>query len=168
MKKTVILGFFMAIAMICSYIEVLIPLPIPIPGIKLGLANLVVLLLLYNYSVKEAVLVNFTRIILSGFLFSNMSMILYSLTGGILSMLFMLFCKKMNCFSAKGVSVAGGVSHNIGQLMLAFIIVKTREIFLYTPFLIIAGVLTGYVIGILVQLLNPVVNFMIRSDMCDK
>lgn len=160
MKKTVTLGFFMAIAMICSYIEVLIPLPIPIPGIKLGLANFVVVLLLYSYGGKEAALVNFTRIMLSGFIFSNMSMILYSLAGGIVSLLFMLCCKRMNCFSTKGVSIVGAVSHNLGQLLLAFIIVRTNGLIFYTPFLIIAGVLTGYVIGMLAQILNPIIASM--------
>lgn len=164
MKKTVLLGFFTAVAMICSYIEVIIPMPIPVPGIKLGLANLVVVLLLYSYGVRDAVLVNFVRIILSGFLFSNMSMVLYSLTGGAVSMAIMICCKRLNCFSVKGVSVAGGVAHNIGQLFVAIIVVKTKELFFYAPLLIVAGVLTGYIIGTLVYILNPIVNNMIKND----
>ena len=83
MKKTAVLGMYLAFAMILSYIEVLIPLPIPIPGIKLGLANLAIILILYLYGFKEALLINVVRIILIGLLFTNVSMILYSLAGGL-------------------------------------------------------------------------------------
>ena len=86
MKKTAVLGMYLAFAMILSYIEVLIPLPIPIPGIKLGLANLAIILILYLYGFKEALLINVVRIILIGLLFTNVSMILYSLAGGLLSL----------------------------------------------------------------------------------
>ena len=89
MKKTAILGMYLAFSMILSYIEILIPLPIPIPGVKLGLTNLAIILLLYLYGFKEAFIINLMRIILTGFLFTNLSMILYSLAGGILSLLCM-------------------------------------------------------------------------------
>ena len=105
MKKTAVLGMYLAFAMILSYIEVLIPLPIPIPGIKLGLANLAIILILYLYGFKEALLINVVRIILMGLLFTNVSMILYSLAGGLLSLACMGLAKKAHGFSIQCVSI---------------------------------------------------------------
>ena len=105
MKKTAVLGMYLAFAMILSYIEVLIPLPIPIPGIKLGLANLAVILILYLYGFKEALLINVVRIILMGLLFTNVSMILYSLAGGLLSLACMGLAKRAHGFSIQCVSM---------------------------------------------------------------
>lgn len=147
-KKTVELGFFLAMALILSYVESLIPFSFGIPGIKLGLPNLVVVLLLYRRGAKEAVTVNFLRIILSGFLFSNLYAILYALAGAALSFGAMLLAKRARCFSVAGVSVAGGVFHNIGQIIVAMLVVETVYVGYYLPFLIIAGTVTGAVLGI--------------------
>lgn len=154
-KKTVELGFFLAIALILSYVESLIPFSFGIPGIKLGLPNLVVVLLLYRRGSKEAVAVNFMRIILSGFLFSNLYAILYALAGAVLSFCAMLLAKRARCFSVVGVSVAGGVFHNIGQIIVAMLVVETVYVGYYLPFLIIAGTVTGAVLGIAVLELMP-------------
>lgn len=154
MKKTVELGFFLAVALILSYIESLIPISIGIPGIKLGLPNAVAVLLLYdqdNAGVKEAALVNGLRIVLSGFLFSNLYAIIYALSGAVFSMTAMLIGKKLNCFSVVGVSVLGGVFHNIGQIIVAMFVVETFAVSYYVPVLIIAGTLTGALLGIIVM-----------------
>lgn len=159
-KKTVELGFFLAMALILSYVESLIPFSFGIPGIKLGLPNLVVVLLLYRRDAKEAVAVNFLRIILSGFLFSNLYAILYALAGAGLSFCAMLLAKRARCFSIVGVSVAGGVFHNIGQIIVAMLVVETVYVGYYLPFLIIAGTVTGAVLGIAALELMPYLHFM--------
>lgn len=155
MKRTVFIGLFVAFALILSYVESLIPFGLGIPGIKLGLANLAVLLCLYKYGAKEALLLNITRILLAGFLFGNLYMILYSLTGGIISFCAMCFAKRLDCFTPKGVSVLGGVSHNIGQIFIAAFVVETAGVFFYIPYLIIAGMVTGWLIGVTAEALLP-------------
>ena len=113
-KKTAYLGLFAAVAIIFGYVESLIPFFAGIPGIKLGLANLAVLFILEKYTWREAALVSLVRILVIGFLFGNMFSILYSLAGASLSLAVMTFMKKKSGFSILGISVAGGVSHNIG------------------------------------------------------
>jgi len=142
-------GFFIALAMILSYIEILIPFNLGIPGAKLGLANLVVFLLLYSEGVKSAAIVSFLRILLVGFTFGNLFSIFYSIAGGMLSLGVMALCQKSKLFSKIGVSMAGGVSHNIGQILAAAIVLQTPAVFYYLPFLLIAGLVTGGVIGVL-------------------
>ena len=141
-------GLFTALAMIFSYVEVLIPISLGIPGIKLGLANLMIVIALYKMSLKETYLLSITRVVLSGFLFGNMFAILYSLAGGLLSLTVMAVLKKAGGFSVMGVSIAGGVFHNIGQLIIAMIVVETFSVAYYIPVLLIAGVITGLLIGI--------------------
>lgn len=165
MKKTVELGFFLALALILAYVESLIPFSFGIPGIKLGLPNLIVLLILYQNApvhdnmnhadIKEALLVNMLRIILSGFLFSNLYAILYALAGALVSFAAMLAGRRMNCFSIVGVSVLGGVFHNIGQIIVAMLVVETFYVGYYIPFLIIAGTVTGAVLGFVAMELRP-------------
>lgn len=144
-------GVFTALALILSYVEMLIPVNLGIPGAKLGLANLVIVIVLYKTDWKEALLLSAVRILLSGFIFGSMFSILYSLAGGILSLAVMALLKKRGSFSILGVSIAGGVSHNIGQLVIAVIVVETYQISYYLPVLLIAGTLTGLLIGILSQ-----------------
>ena len=141
-------GVFTALALIFSYVESLIPIQIGIPGVKLGLANLMIVIALYKMSLKETYLLSITRVVLSGFLFGNMFAILYSLAGGLLSLTVMAVLKKAGGFSVMGVSIAGGVFHNIGQLIIAMIVVETVSVAYYIPVLLIAGVITGLLIGI--------------------
>lgn len=155
MKRTVTLGFLLAVAMLLSYVESLIPFGIGIPGIKLGLPNLIVLLMLYLYSGREAIVVNLLRIILSGFLFSNLYTILYSLAGALCSFGIMYLLKKTGKFSVIGISVSGGVFHNIGQMFVAMLVVETFAVAFYLPYLMLAGVLTGFLIGIVSRQLMP-------------
>lgn len=149
MRRTVELGFLLALALILSYVESLIPFSFGIPGIRLGLPNLIVLLLLYERAAgaREALLVNALRIVLAGFLFSNLYTILYALSGAALSFLAMLMGKKCGRFSMIGVSVLGGVFHNIGQMIVAMLVVETFAVSYYAPFLIAAGTVTGALLG---------------------
>lgn len=141
-------GVFTALALIFSYIETLIPINFGIPGVKLGLANLLIVIMLYKGTVKEALLLSVVRILLAGFLFGNLFSILYSLAGGIFSIFVMAALKKTRAFSVIGVSMAGGVSHNLGQLLVAMAVVQTYQVRYYFPVLLIAGLLTGLLIGI--------------------
>lgn len=147
-NKIAVFGVFTTLALIFSYVELLIPIQFGIPGAKLGLANLVIVLVLYKTDWKEALLLSVVRIILSGFIFGNLFAILYSLSGGILSLCVMGILKKTDKFSVIGVSIAGGVSHNIGQLAMAMLVVETYAVGYYLPVLLIAGVITGGLIGI--------------------
>lgn len=141
-------GVFVALALIFSYIETLIPFQIGIPGVKLGLANLVIVIALYRMPVGEVYLLSGVRVVLTGFLFGNLMSILYSLAGGILSLTVMRGMKRIRSVSILGVSIAGGVFHNIGQLLAAALMVETYGVFSYLPVLLISGLLTGFVIGL--------------------
>ena len=138
-----------ALAMIFSYVEALIPVSFGIPGIKLGLANLVVLTGLYYLRPGEVLAVSVSRILLMGFLFGSGMSIVYSLAGGLLSFIVMLLLVKADQFSRIGVSAAGAVCHNIGQLMVAGLVLKTAALVYYLPALMIAGLVTGIAMGFL-------------------
>lgn len=148
-QKIARLGLLTALALIASYIEWLIPIPIGIPGVKLGLANLVIVWALYSMSPVEALAVNGMRIFLAGFLFGSLSMILYSLAGALLSFGCMYLAKRSNLFGVVGVSVIGGITHNMGQLLVAMAALETGSLIYYGPVLLAAGVITGLLIGIL-------------------
>ena len=150
-RKIAYLGVFLALALILSYVESLIPFYFGIPGVKLGLTNLIVVVMLYCTGTKEAFGVSVARILLAGVLFWNLFSILYSLAGGVLSFIVMCLLKKTGRFHVISVSVTGGISHNLGQLIAAAFVVETYDIFYYMPFLLIAGVATGFVIGMLAQ-----------------
>jgi len=141
-------GMLIALACVLGYIEALIPLPLPV-GVKLGLANLMTLVALYTVGGRGAAMVSLVRIILVGFTFGNMGSMLYSLAGGVFSLLIMILAKKSGWFSQIGVSVLGGVFHNIGQLTVAALVTETGGVFVYLPFLLVGGVIAGVLIGIL-------------------
>ena len=130
-------GVFTALALIFSYVESLIPFQIGIPGVKLGLANLIIVIALYKMSLREAYLLSVTRVVLAGFIFGSMFSILYSLAGALLSLTVMALLKRN-----------GGVMHNVGQLAVAMFVVQTFSVSYYVPVLLVAGLLTGLVIGI--------------------
>ena len=144
-------GVFTALAHIFSYVETLIPISFGIPGVKLGLANLVIVIALYKIRPGEALLLSVTRVALAGFIFGNYFSIIYSLAGGLLSLAVMAFLKKEGGFSVIGVSIAGGVSHNVGQLIVAMLVVETFSVIYYVPVLLAAGAITGFFIGILAE-----------------
>lgn len=149
MKKTAILSMLTGFALMLSYVESLFVLVPAVPGIKLGLANLAVVLCLSLYGRRDALLVNVARVLLSSFLFGNMYVVLYSLAGALVSYAAMTVTKRFSCFSLIGVSVSGGVFHNIGQLLVAMAVVQTVQVIYYLPWLLIAGCLTGILIGFL-------------------
>lgn len=147
-KKIALCGVLTALAMIFSYIESVIPVPIPVPGIKLGVANIAVITILYVLGVKEAIVINLLRIVLTSLLFGNVNSFLFSISGAALSLTIMIIMKKLNFFSCIGVSVCGGVMHNIGQIIAAVFIMGSEAIVFYLPVLIVSGVFTGIVIGV--------------------
>ncbi|MBQ6579638.1 MAG: Gx transporter family protein [Oscillospiraceae bacterium] len=147
-KKVAMLGLTIALAMIMSYIEALVPLSFAVPGIKMGLANIVIIFVLYKIGTKEAILVSLIRVILVSLLFSNVMAMAYSIAGAVLSLSVMWLLKKTDRFSFVGVSIAGGIMHNVGQIIMAVILLGTEQIALYLPVLIITGTVTGVVIGI--------------------
>lgn len=148
-----VVGVMAAFAAILSYIEVLIPFSIWIPGVKLGLANIAVVVVLHLYGAREALAVNLIRIIVVGLLFGNAFSMLFSISGAAISYGAMCFAKKTDIFSVIGVSVVGGVGHNIGQIAVAALVVETYSIIYYVPALIIAGIITGIIIGIVGKLI---------------
>ncbi len=148
-KRVARCAMLIALAMIFSYVEVLIPINFGIPGIKLGIANLVVVVGFYLLKPQEVFLISIIRILLMGYMFGNGMTLIYSLSGGLLSFLLMLLIKQRKSFSVVGVSVVGGVSHNIGQIAAAAAVMHTSKILYYLPVLLIAGTVTGTLIGLL-------------------
>ena len=146
-KKTAQVGMLVAAAFVLGYVESLLPISFGIPGIKLGLSNIVVLLCLYEGTAKEAFGIALVRIVLTGLTFGNFPTMAYSLAGGIFSFLVMFLLKKSNVFSVYGVSIAGGVSHNIGQIAVAVLVLQTGLLMYYLPFLLVAGCVAGACIG---------------------
>lgn len=152
-KKVASYGLLISLAFVFSYIESLIPIPFPVPGIKLGLANLVVIIAIYGMGVKEAFVLSMVRILLVGFTFRDPSTLAFSFAGGFLSWLAMVTFMKLKLFSMVGVSIIGGIAHNIGQIIIAIIYVNNPSLIYYLPFLIISGVISGTLIGILAALI---------------
>ena len=147
-KKIATSALMIALAMILSFVESQIPSFFPIPGIKLGLANIAVIFALYRLSIKDAIVVSLIRVVVVSTLFGTSLTLAYSLSGAVLSLLIMVLLKKSDRFSIVGVSVAGGISHNIGQIIMAIILMHNSVISYYLPFLIISGIVTGVVIGL--------------------
>ncbi len=148
-KKITFYGMFLGVALIFSYVEQLIPINVGVPGVKLGLANIITMLLLYFIGVRAAVIISVLRILLSGMLFGNGFAIVYSLAGAASSILAMSLLKKSGKFGFVGISVMGGVFHNIGQIIVAAIVLETGALIYYLPVLIISGLTAGIVIGVL-------------------
>lgn len=157
-NKTAYLGLLLAFALILSYIETIIPFQSGIPGIKLGLANLAVVLCLYLFGWKEALVLTTVKALLGGFMFGSMSMMIYSMAGALISALIMMILKKTHWFHVPVVSAAGGVAHNMGQILVAFFVVETYGIVYYVPILVIAGLLTGILIGMVAALVLPYIQ----------
>lgn len=157
-KKIANMAMLVVLAMIFSYVESLIPINFGVPGMKLGIANLVTVTGIYFLALPEILLVVVMRVLLIGFMFGNGMSIIYSLAGGILSVLVMTLLKKAKGFSEVGVSIAGGIAHNIGQLIVAAIVVENMKLVYYLPALLIAGTITGCLIGMLSKKMLPVVK----------
>lgn len=153
-KTLCFLGLFTALAMVLSYVEAVLP-PIwsAVPGIKIGLPNIIIIFLLYRFSFKHAAAVSLVRILLSALLFGNAMTLLYSFAGALLSIIIMWLLKKTERFSMVGVSVAGGVCHNLGQILVAMLVLSTAEIGYYMIVLAVTGTVAGILVGILGSLL---------------
>lgn len=147
-KKTTVMAFAIALAMILSYVESQIPTIIPVPGVKMGLANIVVVFTLYKLGAKQAIVISLIRVFLLALMFGSLVSMVYSIAGAVLSLLCMFILKKMDMFSTVAVSVVGGVMHNVGQIVMACIILSTDLIRYYLPFLMLSGILSGIVIGL--------------------
>lgn len=150
-KKIALSGVMVSLAAIFSYVETLVPLGFGVPGIKLGLANVVIVFALYSMGPKYALAISIVRIIVVSSLFGSPAIMIYSLAGALLSLAVMVILFFTNKFSIVGVSMAGGVFHNIGQLIVAAAVVETFQIFYYFPVLLVAGMITGIIIGIIVK-----------------
>ena len=148
-QKIALRGLLVAVAMVLSWVETQIPAFFAVPGIKLGLTNLVVLAALYCLSERDAVLINLLRILLVGITFGNMFSLLYSIAGGLLSGLTMILMKRFGKFDITAVSVAGGIMHNVGQILVAMVVLETKSLLYYLPVLWISGIVAGLVIGLL-------------------
>ena len=148
-KRIATVGIFISLALILSYVESLFPFNFGIPGIKLGLANVVVITGMYCMNVADVCLISFIRIFVSGLLFGNMMSLLYSFAGGLLSLVVMLILKRTGAFSVIGVSIAGGVCHNAGQILVAMIATGIPAISYYLPILIGAGIAAGFLMGLI-------------------
>ena len=155
-KKIAICGILTALAFGLSYIEYLIPFDaIGIPGIKLGLPNLVILLALYLLGFPYAAVISAVRLLLNWFLFGNMTSFLYSLAGGVLSLLVMTLLVKRKWMDEIGTSIAGAAMHNSGQILVAMLLMRNVSIASYLPVLLVTAVVTGACIGIAVRLMAP-------------
>lgn len=141
-------GMLIALAFVLSYVEALLPISMGIPGIKLGLANLVTVVGLYTVGIKGTVAVSLIRIVLVSFTFGNMFSLIYSLGGWSLSIFFMTASRRSGWFGAAGTSILGGVAHNIGQICMAAVIVRQTGVFFYLPALLFSGTIAGLAIGI--------------------
>jgi len=148
-KQVAIMGMLVGVALVLSYIEAMIPIPMGIPGAKIGLANLAVLAALYLFGGKKAFGIAIVRLLLVAFTFGNMAAFLYSLGGMLFSFFTMVILRKIGKFSIVSVSCMGGVMHNMGQLVMAFFVLQTKALWTYLPVLILTGVVSGIVIGIL-------------------
>lgn len=147
-SKIAQMGLMIALAFVLSYLESLLPIQIGIPGAKLGLANIVVLIAIVQFGEKEALFLTVARTVLSGITFGSLYSMAYSLSGGILSTILMSFMHKVKKFSIIGISVAGGVTHNMGQLVIAMLVLKSLDLKYYSGFLILCGILTGVLTGL--------------------
>ena len=141
-------ALFTAIAMIFSYIESFLPIPFPVPGFRLGFANIAILAVLYLYGIKEAFIVNIIRIVLSSILFGNINSFFFSIAGGMISLAVMVLMKKTDKLSVIAVSAIGGIVHNIVQVIIAVWVLGSLAIAYLIPLFIIIGVVTGIVCGI--------------------
>ncbi len=147
-KRIARYGLLIALALILSYLESLLPVFVAVPGVKMGLPNIVIMFALYSLGTKDAVIISLIRVVLAGAMFGNVFAILYSAAGAVLSLLVMALLLKTKRFGPIGVSVAGGVAHNVGQIIVAILVTETAQIVFYLPVLCISGIAAGVLIGI--------------------
>ncbi len=148
-KTIAYLGLLTAIALILSYVEALFPpLIASVPGIKMGLPNIVIIYILYRFGLVYAFGVSLTRVVIVSLLFGNMMSLWYSLAGAVLSLCLMALLKRLDSFSTVGVSVVGGISHNLGQVLVAMLLLENAKIGYYMLVLAISGTVAGVFVGL--------------------
>lgn len=147
-------GLLIALAMVLSYVEALIPFSFAVPGVKLGLANIVVVFALYRLGTAEALVISLIRVLLMSLMFGNAFALFYSLSGAGLSFAVMLLLFKTKRFSSIGVGIGGGVAHNVGQILCAMVLMETKQIIYYLPVLFVSGTLAGIAIGVIAGVLT--------------
>ncbi|MCR4923202.1 MAG: Gx transporter family protein [Lachnospiraceae bacterium] len=153
-NKLAFMALMLALSLVTGYVEYLIPIPTGIPGIKLGLANIVTVFLILRGQYLEAFWILFIRVILSGILFGNPVSVIFGMTGGLAALAIMILLERSHIkLSIIGVSMSGAVVHNMGQIMVSFLMLGTKKVFYYLPFLMIAGLITGFITGWICQLL---------------
>ena len=152
-RRLALSAMLAALALIFSYVEALIPIPVPVPGIKLGIANLVIVMAIYKLGFRYAFTINCVRIVIAGLLFSGVFGMFYSFAGGILSIAVMYLLYRTGWFSMIGVSMAGGVAHNLGQLITACLIVSNVRLMSYFSILLFSGLFSGIAVGFLAALI---------------
>ena len=141
-------ALLVALAMVLSWLESLVPVSAAVPGVKLGLANLVVIFSLYRMGFREAAVISLVRVILVSATFGNAYSFAYSLAGAALSLGVMALLKRTGKFSILGVSIAGGVCHNLGQILVAMAVLENRNLAWYLPFLLASGLGAGVLVGV--------------------
>lgn len=166
-KKTAFFGMFLALALVAGYVESLIPISLGVPGVKLGLANIVTMIILYTLGFGAALLLSGGRILLSGILFGSGFAMVYSAAGALCSIFVMVLLKKANRFSSVGVSVAGGVFHNVGQILVAMAVLETGSLIYYLPVLILSGLAAGVAVGVISGLMIKRIDPVIRQNMME-
>ena len=152
-KKLVTLAVTISVAMILSFVESRIPAFVAIPGVKVGLANIAVIFALYKMGWREAIVVSVIRVLLVALLFGSVVSLAYSIAGAVISLSLMILLKKLGIFTEVAVSVVGGITHNIGQILIAFLLLETKVVFYYLPFLLVSGVIAGIAVGVASALL---------------
>lgn len=162
-KKMTVLALSVTLAMILSFVESQIPPLSTVPGVKLGLANIVAVVLLYLYGWREACAVSLIRILLTALLFGNAFALIYSLSGGALSLLIMIFAKRFLPFGKVGVSVLGALMHNVGQILAAIAVMRTLAISLYLIPLVVTGTVSGVLVGILAAVISARVDLSLKK-----
>ncbi len=160
-KQITELGVLLAISLVLSYLESLLPTMIAVPGVKLGLANIITMLLLYHTKFRQTFLFMIIRVILAGLLFSGISGIIYSFVGGLLCICTMSIIKRFPFFSIMGVSMTGAICHNIGQIIVALFVVENIHMLYYLPILCVSGTISGLIVGYLTYLILKRYNKMI-------
>ena len=146
-KRLALRGILIALAMVLSYAESLIPIDLVVPGAKLGLANIVTIFAVFFLGLSDALLIGVLRVILTTILFGNAVMMVYSLAGAVTSILLMWFCSGLKKFGIIGISVIGAVSHNAAQCIVAALMIQNKNIIGYLPLLLIFGVISGLLTG---------------------
>lgn len=142
------IALLVALALIFSYVEAIIPYNPGIPGVKLGVANIVTVIALYKFGPRDALTVSIVRVLIAGLLFNGFFGACYAMAGAIVSLLGMIVLRRTGVFSVAGVSMAGGVLHNLGQLVVAALLIEDARIFFYFPVLMFSGIVAGIAVGI--------------------